>query len=63
MEKEENGIYVMGIEKDTFSDLNKIAKKENKSVADVTSEALKRHIDEKKKVNEDKQEPRLLMEG
>jgi len=63
MEKNENDVYVMGIGADTYSDLNKIAKKESKSVADVTSEALKRHIDEKKKVNEDKQEPRLLMEG
>jgi len=61
MEKK-NDIYVMGIEGETYAELSKIAKKDNKSVADVTSEALKRHIDEKKKVNEST-EPRLLMEG
>ena len=61
MEQKPN-IYVMGIEGDTYEELNKIAKKENKSVADVTSEALKRIIDDKKKVNESKTQ-RLLVEG
>lgn len=55
-------LQVVVIGQDTYKKLSDIAKKENKSVVDVTSEALSKHIDEKNKIQESK-EPRLLMEG
>jgi len=55
-------LYVMGIEKETYKDLLDIARKQGKTVNDVTSEALKKVIDQNKGLQESKQK-KLLMEG
>lgn len=44
--------YIMGIEAETYRALLEIARQESKSVADVTSEALRRYIVDKAKMTE-----------
>jgi len=63
-EKEVNmsDLYVMGIEKETYRDLLEIAKKQGKSVNDVTSDALKKVIEQSKGLQESRSK-KLLMEG
>ena len=53
---------VFGVDDKTYEELLEIAKQEGKSVVDVTSEALKHHISNKKTLKESK-EKRLLCEG
>lgn len=55
-------LYVMGIEKDTYKDLLEIARKQGKTVNDVTSDALKKVIEQSKGLQESKTK-KLLMEG
>jgi len=55
-------LFVMGIEKDTYQELLDIAKKQGKSVNEVTSEALRKAIDQSKGLQESKQK-KVLMEG
>ena len=43
---------MMGVEKDTYEQMLEIAKRENKSVAEVASDALRRHIQDQSKLNE-----------
>jgi predicted CopG family antitoxin len=62
MEDKMNDVWMMGIGQETYKELYDIAKKEKKSVVDVASEALKKHIDNSKNLQEEKK-PRLLMEG
>lgn len=53
-------LYMMGIDRETYEKLLVKAKLENRSVADVVAEALRRTTD---KLEESKAEPKLLMEG
>lgn len=55
-------IMMMGIEGDTYKKLLDIAKKENKSVTEVASEAIGKHIEDRSHVSESR-EKKLLMEG
>jgi predicted HicB family RNase H-like nuclease len=47
--------FLMGVEGDTYQKLLEIAKKEGKSVNDVASEALRKHIDFSKTVSESRE--------
>lgn len=49
-----NDLFVMGIEKDTYQELLDIAKKQGKSVNEVTSAALRKAIDQSKGLEESK---------
>jgi hypothetical protein len=55
-----NDLFVMGVERETYEELLDIAKKQGKTVNEVTSDALKRVIDQSKGLSESK---KLLMEG
>lgn len=46
--------YLMGVEGETYQSLLEIAKKQGKSVNDVASEALRKHIASNKTVSESK---------
>ena len=54
-------LFVMGIEKSTYQELLDIAKKEGKTVNEVTSEALRKVIEQSKGLHESKK--KMLMEG
>ena len=45
MAKELSDITMMGVDKDTYDQMLKVAKHESKSVSDVASEALKKHLE------------------
>lgn len=62
MEKQKDFI-MMGVEHETYQQLQEIAKKENKSVVDLVSETLKKQIADSKNLGESKSEKRLLCEG
>lgn len=62
MEKIGEDLAMLTIGSDTYKRLHEIAKKENKAVVDVASEALQKHIADKLSLQEHK-EKRLLMEG
>lgn len=47
--------YLMGVEGETYQKLLEIAKKEGRSVNDVASDALRRHIENSKSVVESKE--------
>lgn len=53
--KDLGDIVMIGIHADELSELNEIAKKQNKSVVDVASEALRKHIDSNKGLQESRQ--------
>ena len=53
-------LFVMGIEKETYEELLDIARKQGKTVNEVTSDALRKAIDQSKGLQESK---KLLMEG
>ena len=55
-------LFVMGIEKETYQELLEIARKQGKSVNDVTSDALRKVIEQNKGLQESRQK-KLLMEG
>ena len=55
-------VFLMGVEGDTYKELLNIAKKEQKSVSEVVSEALKKKIEDAKVVKEST-ERKLLLEG
>ena len=56
-------ILMIGIDEDLYkSELLEIAKRQNKQVTDVISDALKAHVD-KNKIQENKNPKRLLVEG
>ncbi|MBK9390460.1 MAG: hypothetical protein IPN68_09800 [Bacteroidetes bacterium] len=57
-----NDIFVMGVEGDTYKQLLDIAKKEGKTVNEVTADALKQKIDDSKLVTESNTK-KLLLEG
>jgi hypothetical protein len=57
-----DGLYVMGIDKATYEELLELAKKEGKSVNEITSDALRRAILGSKDLKESK-EKKLLCEG
>ena len=57
-----NDIFVMGVEGDTYKQLLDIAKKEGKTVNEVTADALKQKIDDSKPVTESNTK-KLLLEG
>mgnify|MGYP006277161103 CR=1 FL=1 len=48
-------IFMMGVGKETYEKMLEIAKKKNKSVAEVASEALRQHIDDESKLNESRE--------
>jgi hypothetical protein len=48
-------IFMMGIEKETYDEMLEIAKRKNKSVAEVASEALREHLQNEKNLNESRQ--------
>jgi hypothetical protein len=48
-------IFMMGIEKETYDEMLEIAKRKNKSVAEVASEALREHLQNEKSLNESRQ--------
>lgn len=54
-------LYVMGVEQDTYQELLAIAKKTGKSVNEVTSDALKKVIEQEKGLTESKK--KVLCEG
>jgi len=60
--KDMGDIYMMGIDPDSYNQLFEIAKKENKAVTDVISNALKKHIASKQNINEVR-ERKILTEG
>lgn len=62
MKNQFDDVWMMGIEGETYRELLEIAKKQNKTVAEVASEALKATINDGKKVSESK-ERKFLMEG
>lgn len=53
-------MFILGIENETYEQLLAIAKKQGKSVTEVTSEALRNKIAQETNVSESK---KLLMEG
>lgn len=55
-----NDLFVMGIEKETYDELLDIAKKQGKSVNEVTSDALRRAIEQSKGLQESKQKKILV---
>jgi hypothetical protein len=55
-------ISMMGVDQDTYDNLLEIAKTQGKSVGEVTSDALKSHIDRNKTLKESSQK-KLLCEG
>ncbi len=57
-----NDVYMMGIEGDTYKDLLEIAKRKNKGVGEIVSDALKQKIEDQKQLKESTQK-KLLMEG
>ncbi len=57
-----NDVYMMGIEGDTYKDLLEIAKRQNKGVGEIVSDALKQKIEDQKQLKESTQK-KLLMEG
>lgn len=59
---EVSNIHMMGVDDDTYGEMLKVAKKENKSVSDVASEAFKKHLKEKE-LQESAPQKKLLMEG
>lgn len=58
-----NDLYLMGIEKETYEQLLSVARKENKTVAEVASEALRLKIQKEREMNESRLEKKLLCEG
>ena len=48
-------IFMMGIEKETYDEMLEIAKRKNKSVAEVACEALREHLQNEKNLNESRQ--------
>jgi hypothetical protein len=60
--KELDDLSVFGVDKETYSELFEIAKKQGKSVVDVASDALKSHIEKNKPLEESKKK-KLLVEG
>jgi hypothetical protein len=54
MEKKDQ-LYVMGVDQQTYEELYEIAKREGKSVNDVTSDALRKAIHSSKQVSESAQ--------
>lgn len=60
--KEVSDIHMMGIDDETYGKMLKVAKKENKSVSDVASEAFSKHLKEKE-LQESAPQRKLLMEG
>jgi predicted HicB family RNase H-like nuclease len=48
-------IFMMGIEKETYEEMLEIAKKKNKSVAEVASQAIREHLQTEKGLNESTQ--------
>jgi len=56
-------LTILGIDGDTYQKLLAIAKKQNRSVVEVVSEALGKHINENQALGESKTAPKLLMEG
>jgi len=55
-------VFIMGVEGDTYKELLNVAKKEQKSVNEVVSEALKKKIEDAK-VAKESTERKLLLEG
>ncbi len=58
-----NDLYLMGIEKETYEQLLSVARKENKTVAEVASEALRLKIQKERDMTESRLEKQLLCEG
>ena len=58
--KELGTIPMLGLDPETYKELLEIAKREGKGVVDVTSEALRNHINKNKPLKENK---KLLCEG
>ena len=63
MAEQKDDLAILTIPQDTYAQLQGIAKKENKAVVDVVSDAFRKHIDEKSSVQESTQQRKLLMEG
>jgi len=55
-------VFMLGVEGETYKNLLDIAKKQNKSVSEVTAEALKEKIVREKQVTEAR-ERKVLCEG
>lgn len=55
-------VFVLGIEGGTYEEMLALAKQQGKSVVEVASEALKKHIADSKGLKESR-EPKLLCEG
>lgn len=55
-------LFVMGVERQTYEELLDIAKKEGKTVNEVTSDALRKAIEQSKGLQESKSK-KMLMEG
>jgi hypothetical protein len=55
-------VYMVGLPHATYVELNDIAKKQGKSVIEVTGEAVKKHIEANKGIQESTQR-RILTEG
>jgi hypothetical protein len=58
--KEMGELYLMGVDQESYAQLAEIAKKQGKSVVEVASDAMKKHIADNKQLKEHK---KLLMEG
>lgn len=50
-----NDIFMMGVEKDTYEQMLEVAKRKNKSVAEVASEALRKHLESERGLNESRE--------
>lgn len=58
-----NDLFMLGINGETYQKLLEIAKKQGKSVVDVTSDALKTHIETSGNLKESTREKKILLEG
>jgi len=52
-----------GIDPETYQELYEIARRQNKGVNEVMSDALRKHIESNKELKENKSERKLLCEG
>ena len=48
-------IFMMGVEKETYEEMLEVAKRKNKSVAEIASEALRNHLQNEKGLNESRE--------
>jgi predicted HicB family RNase H-like nuclease len=55
-------LFVMGVERETYEELLDMAKKQGKTVNEVTSDALRSAIEQSKGLQESKSK-KVLMEG